>query len=387
MYVAAIKRDSSRHHSTSESAMDKFCKGSVLAGFQRMIPESRSRITRSSFILLLLFSIALLLFVFIFRHKSCATLDGRRIRIDRMCPENSNLCFNVYMVKMAIGKKKEIVRLLRYDGRGGNGDSGDTAVVIRPSVGRKGSYDVSRCPDFRKWLIDHTTFTTQYMASMVAATFLMESLPLQETNKDKQVLAIGLGGGAFDMGLHQIKPHVNITVVELEPVVIKLAFKWFGVVDSETHHTILQDGIKFVDDSLNQGRKYDIIALDACGQLSDPVVCPAEPFQNLHTLEKIKNILTPTGSVVVNLISLYNSASNDVGWKKVLKMFASTFKTCVLLNMRTMVNVVLSCTPFSFPNVPNLMEYLDNRLDTVMSTLNLDYVLDNALYVTLLSGK
>ncbi|VDO70168.1 unnamed protein product [Haemonchus placei] len=51
------------------------------------------------------------------------------------------------------------------------------------------------------------------------------------------------------------------------------------------------------------------------------------------------------------------------------------------------VNVVLSCTPFSFSNEPNLMEYLDNRLDTVVSTLNLDYVLDNALYITLLSGK
>ncbi|VDO86812.1 unnamed protein product [Haemonchus placei] len=172
---------------------------------------------------------------------------------------------------------------------------------------------------------------------MVAATFVMKSLSLHESDKDKQVLSVGLGGGSFDMGLHRIKPHVNITVIELEPVVMKLAFKWFGVVDSGTHHTILRDGIKFVDDSLSRGRKFDVVALDACGELSDTVICPAKPFQNMDILEKIKDILTPTGSLVVNLLSMEHSAHSDYEWTKALKLFQSVFETCVLLVMHSTV--------------------------------------------------
>uniref|UniRef100_A0A7I4YRT2 PABS domain-containing protein n=1 Tax=Haemonchus contortus TaxID=6289 RepID=A0A7I4YRT2_HAECO len=366
--------------------MDKTCKESVLAGFQRIMPETRSRITKSFFILMGFFCIAILIFIVRLRPKSCTNLNDRRI--DRMCTENSDHCFNVYVAKMPMREKDVVVRVLAYDGRQKlrAGLIGDTAVLIRPPGGEQGPNGISRCLDYRKWLADHTAFVIPYIASMVAATFVMKSLSLHENDKDKQVLAIGLGGGSFDMGLHRIKPHVNITAVELEPVVIKLASKWFGVVDSETHHTVLQDGIKFVDDSISQGRKYDVVALDACGELSDTVICPAKPFQNLDTLEKIKNILTPTGSLVVNLLSMDRSAYGDYGWTKVLKLFQSVFKTCVLLAMHSTTNTVVACTPFSFPYIPNLMEYFGNRLSAVISTLHLN-VIDNRPYITLLSAK
>ncbi|VDO05103.1 unnamed protein product [Haemonchus placei] len=91
---------------------------------------------------------------------------------------------------------------------------------------------------------------------MIAATFLLQSLPLEEMGMGKQVLEIGLGGGGFDMGLHKMKPHVNITAVEIEPVVVKLAYKWFGVVNSETHHTVVQDGKEFIEQAYNQGAEF-----------------------------------------------------------------------------------------------------------------------------------
>ncbi|PIO64420.1 hypothetical protein TELCIR_13952 [Teladorsagia circumcincta] len=89
-----------------------------------------------------------------------------------------------------------------------------------------------------------------YIARMVAAPFLMSSLSLTSNDTGKQVLEIGLGGGTFDMGLHTIKPEVNITAVDIDELDVKIAFKYFGVSDSKYHHSVVQDGIKFVEDAI-----------------------------------------------------------------------------------------------------------------------------------------
>ncbi|KAK6009513.1 hypothetical protein OSTOST_25550, partial [Ostertagia ostertagi] len=85
---------------------------------------------------------------------------------------------------------------------------------------------------------------------MVAAPFLMSSLSLDSDDRGKQVLEIGLGGGTFDMGLHEYKPYVNITALDIDELAVKVAKKWFGVVDSEYHHSIVQDGVVFLENAL-----------------------------------------------------------------------------------------------------------------------------------------
>ncbi|KAK5969158.1 hypothetical protein GCK32_020647 [Trichostrongylus colubriformis] len=77
---------------------------------------------------------------------------------------------------------------------------------------------------------------------MFAASFLMSSLSLDATDRGKQVLAIGVGGGT-----------VNVTAVEIDELVVKIGFKWFGVKDSKYHHTVLQDGVNYLKESAVQG--------------------------------------------------------------------------------------------------------------------------------------
>ncbi|KAK5972106.1 hypothetical protein GCK32_020868 [Trichostrongylus colubriformis] len=88
---------------------------------------------------------------------------------------------------------------------------------------------------------------------MFAASFLMSSLSLDATDRGKQVLAIGVGGGTVSMGLHDMKPYVNVTAVEIDELVVKIGFKWFGVKDSKYHHTVLQDGVNYLKESAVQG--------------------------------------------------------------------------------------------------------------------------------------
>ncbi|XGW01987.1 hypothetical protein V3C99_014227 [Haemonchus contortus] len=324
-----------------------------------------------------------LLLIYMYTYDPCTNLGKRKIQVDRMCPKNSDKCYNVQLGKMTLRKKERFVRFMIYDDRA-FGD--ETGVALRPPEGGKESSERFRCSDIQKWPADHTTFTSSHVASMIASTFLLGSLSLGEMGVGKQVLEIGLGGGSFDMGLHKMKPHVNITVVEIEPVVAKLAYKWFGVVNSETHHTILQDGKEFLEQAYNQGRKFDVVAIDACGSYFAPMICPCEPFQDPIILEKIQKMLTGTGSLLVNIASANLTEIGNYKWKKFLQTVKSLFPVCLHITLRDIFNVVVACTKSSMAHIPDLTLYLDDRFETIMSTLNLKYILDSA-YITSLHAK
>ncbi|KAK5977601.1 PABS domain-containing protein [Trichostrongylus colubriformis] len=220
---------------------------------------------------------------------------------------------------------------------------------------------------------------------MVAATFLMYSLSLHAMDKEKQVLEIGLGGGSFDMGLHLLKPYVNITAIENESTVVKTAFKWFGVVDSETHHTVLEDGVNFLENALLKGKKYDVVAIDACGPQSSTIVCPVEAFLTSTVLETIRNVLTDTGSLVLNLVG-DPTMLDKPGKNEIFEPFESVFPACVLMHFTDLENVVVICVPFSLSHIHDLEQRLNARLSLVISRLNLGYVLDGS-YITRLYEK
>lgn len=46
------------------------------------------------------------------------------------------------------------------------------------------------------------------IAGMLTAPFITNIFSLQETNLNKSVVEIGLGGGSLDMALHGLKPQV-----------------------------------------------------------------------------------------------------------------------------------------------------------------------------------
>jgi spermidine synthase len=67
---------------------------------------------------------------------------------------------------------------------------------------------------------------------------------------------IGLGGGSVDMFLHLLKPAWKIDVYELDPLVAKLAHRWFGVVDDNTRRTIVKDGLVAVQEAIQRSELF-----------------------------------------------------------------------------------------------------------------------------------
>ncbi len=121
------------------------------------------------------------------------------------------------------------------------------------------------------------------------------------------ILEIGFGGGRTAWYLHRFLPTVPVTSVELDPTVIDLAKKYFGIRDEPNFQVANRDGRLYLSESK---QKYDIILIDAY----------RGPFVPFHLLTKefyqiVKDHLAEGGVVAQNIeptTMLFDSAVKTV---------------------------------------------------------------------------
>jgi spermidine synthase len=121
------------------------------------------------------------------------------------------------------------------------------------------------------------------------------------------ILEIGFGGGRTSWYLHRFLPGVSVTSVELDPDIVALAKKYFGIKDEPNFHLVNQDGRLFLQQSKD---KYDIVLIDAY----------RGPFVPFHLLTKefyqlVKDHLSDGGVVAQNVepsTMLFDSAVKTI---------------------------------------------------------------------------
>ncbi|KAK6026380.1 hypothetical protein OSTOST_07676, partial [Ostertagia ostertagi] len=107
------------------------------------------------------------------------------------------------------------------------------------------------------------------------------------------VLVIGLGAGYVNTYLHDMYPKMNIAVVDVEPGLIPVAKKWFGLVLDDRQRVFIMDGVEFIRDAVRKDHKYDAIFVDACvANTVEKISCPAPGFYTSETVENLSKILT-----------------------------------------------------------------------------------------------
>lgn len=109
------------------------------------------------------------------------------------------------------------------------------------------------------------------------------------------VLEIGLGGGRTSWYIHKYVPEATLTVVELDPEVIVLAKKYFGIREEPRFRIVARDGRMYL---LRNKVTYDAIFIDAYRG-------PFVPFHLLTTefYRLVRSRLKPGGVVVQNIES------------------------------------------------------------------------------------
>jgi spermidine synthase len=121
------------------------------------------------------------------------------------------------------------------------------------------------------------------------------------------ILEIGFGGGRTSWYLHRYLPNATVTSIELDPVVVEFARKYFGIKDEPNFQVVNRDGRLFLSESKD---RYDIILIDAY----------RGPFVPFHLLTKefyqlVKNHLAEGGVVAQNVepsTMLFDSAVKTI---------------------------------------------------------------------------
>jgi len=118
--------------------------------------------------------------------------------------------------------------------------------------------------------------------------------------KQKRVLIVGLGGGAMVRFLQKHDSELKIEAVEIDPEIVRIAKKYFGVSSGKNTTIITDDAFRFLDKTDN---RYDVIYMDAFLKPTAKTDATGVPLR-LKTLKFYKSLhekLTDDGLVVFNL--------------------------------------------------------------------------------------
>lgn len=111
---------------------------------------------------------------------------------------------------------------------------------------------------------------------------------------DARILFVGLGGGAMPMYTRQVMPDAHIDVVEIDPVIVEVAQRWFGFRPDAQMVVHTGDGRAFIDSA--PPATYDLIVLDAFSDDEVPYSLTTREF-----LTAVHAALSPDGVVISNL--------------------------------------------------------------------------------------
>ncbi|MEY3175348.1 MAG: Spermidine synthase [Planctomycetota bacterium] len=118
--------------------------------------------------------------------------------------------------------------------------------------------------------------------------------------QQSRVMIVGLGGGSMVHFLQKYDPQVKVEAVEIDPVVVELAERYFSVRQNANVRLVVADAFEYLKQTKN---KYDVIYMDAflkpsadTDQTGVPLRLRTQQFYN-----EIQQLLVENGSVVFNI--------------------------------------------------------------------------------------
>ncbi len=137
------------------------------------------------------------------------------------------------------------------------------------------------------WHPDPVRLTLPYSQMMMAALSLHPA--------PRRGLILGHGGGSLAKWLARHWPRLELDVVEMDPMVVNAAERFFGYRAPGNHHVHVEDARVFLT---RAAARYDIIWMDVFTRHQIPFHLTTTEF-----FAELKRRLTPAGVVAVNLAS------------------------------------------------------------------------------------
>ena len=137
----------------------------------------------------------------------------------------------------------------------------------------------------------------------------------------ENVLFVGLGAGSSPKRMWREFPELDLHVVELDPVVVDVGYRYFGVPRDERLRIEAGDGRQFLAKS---EAKWDVIVMDAFFADAIPFHLVTRQF-----LELARSRLAPGGVIVTNAIGALAGPGSKL-FRSVYKTYRTAFPTVVV---------------------------------------------------------
>ena len=154
-------------------------------------------------------------------------------------------------------------------------------------------------------------------------------------------LAIGGGGYTFPRYMEVYYPNAQLDVVEIDPEVTKIVYKYLGLPGDTRIRSYNNDGRWFV---MNCKDKYDVIFADAYNDLSIPYHLTTKEFA-----QQLRDIMTPQGIMLTNIIDNFRKGSFLPSYMRTLaEVFGEKNVHLIAIStefdrIRTSTFIVLAC--------------------------------------------
>jgi spermidine synthase len=137
----------------------------------------------------------------------------------------------------------------------------------------------------------------------------------------RNVLFIGLGGGSSPKRLWRDFPDLRLQAVELDPVVVDVAYRFFRLPRDERLRVAVDDGRRYID---RNDERYDAILIDA-------FFADAIPFHlfTAEFLDLARSRLNPGGVIITNTIGSIAGDRSRL-FRSVYRTYRAVFPTVVV---------------------------------------------------------
>lgn len=217
-------------------------------------------------------------------------------------------------------------------------------------------------------------------------------LALAYNPRIRNVLFIGLGGGSALKRLWRDFPQLQLEVVELDPTVVDVAYRYFDLPRSPRLHVTVEDGRRFL---AGDERRWDAIMIDAYYSDSIPFHLATREF-----LELAQSRLEPGGILVSNLIGSLRGTGSEL-FRSFYRTYRSVFTTVLVHPVvrpgedgdEVLRNIALMATEAAAPSkefltqrwrelrasrpVPDLASAIGDRDDRLVQTRDVPVLTDD----------
>jgi spermidine synthase len=191
--------------------------------------------------------------------------------------------------------------------------------------------------------------------------------------EQSKALIVGLGGGAMAHFLEHYDPSLQVDIVEIDPVVINLAERYFRVRQTSRIRIIKADALQYLADTQAQ---YDVIYMDAFLKPSpdtDPNGIPLA-LKTDRFYRQIQQRLRPDGLAVFNL-NPHEGNRNDIA--AIASAFPQTYAYKIQDNLGYVVAASTSPQRLPKSTIVKQAEAADKRFRASFSLKKLAGALQN----------